>query len=310
MAEGFEVIINCAAGGGPGAEAGRAVEEAFASCGARARVRLAREGAELAELARAAVSNGARAVVAGGGDGTVSAVASALVGTDKALGVLPLGTLNHFARDLRIPLGVSEAARNVCEGRAVLVDVGEVKGGGDEEARVFVNNSGLGLYPHIVRRREKLQARESSGKWTAFARAALAILRRYPFLNVRLSADGRAIARRTPFVFVGNNEYEVEGARIGERDRLDAGRLSLYVAHHTGRLGLLRLALRALFGRLRQAGEFDALSAEEIWVETRRPRRLYVAADGEVAVMTTPLHYRVRPKALRVIVPEGVNREP
>jgi diacylglycerol kinase family enzyme len=284
------------------------VEEAFASCGARARVRLAREGAELAELARAAVSNGARAVVAGGGDGTVSAVASALVGTGKALGVLPLGTLNHFARDLRIPLEVSEAARNVCEGRAVLVDVGEVRGGG-EEARVFVNNSGLGLYPHIVRRREKLQARESSGKWTAFVRAALAILRRYPFLNVRLSADGREIARRTPFVFVGNNEYEVEGARMGARERLDAGRLSLYVAHRTGRLGLLRLALRALFGRLRQAGEFDALSAEEIWVETPRPRRLYVATDGEVAVMTTPLHYRVRPKALRVIVPSEVTSD-
>jgi diacylglycerol kinase family enzyme len=275
----------------------------------KARITLAQSGADIVELARRAVREDCNPIVAGGGDGTINAVASVLVGTRKLLGVLPLGTLNHFARDLRIPLGVSEAARNVCEGRAVLVDVGEVRGGGDEEARVFVNNSGLGLYPHIVRRREKLQARESSGKWTAFARAALAILRRYPFLNVRLSADGREIARRTPFVFVGNNEYEVEGARMGARERLDAGRLSLYVAHRTGRLGLLRLALRALFGRLRQAGEFDALSAEEIWVETRRPKRLYVAADGEVAVMTTPLHYRVRPKALRVIVPSEVTSD-
>ncbi|HKG11740.1 MAG TPA: diacylglycerol kinase family protein [Pyrinomonadaceae bacterium] len=306
MAEGFEVIINCAAGGGPDTEAGRAVEEAFASCGASARVRLAREGEELTGLAREAVSNGARAVVAGGGDGTVGAVASALVGTGKALGVLPLGTLNHFAKDLRIPLEVGGAARNVCEGREVFVDVAEVRGRGEAEGRVFINNSGLGLYPHIVRRREKLQEREDAGKWTAFARASLATLRRYPFLNVRLNADGREIVRSTPFVFVGNNEYEVEGAGMGGRARLDAGRLSLYVAHRTGRLGLLRLALRALFGRLRQAKDFDALSAEEIWVETRRPKRLYVATDGEVAVMTTPLHYRVLPKALRVIVPKGV----
>ena len=305
MAEGFEVIINCAAGGRPDTEAGRAVEEAFASCGADTRVRLAREGDELTELAGAAVSNGARAVVAGGGDGTISAVASTLVGTDKALGVLPLGTLNHFAKDLRIPLEVTEAARVVCEGRVAPVDVGEVNG------RVFINNSGLGLYPHIVRRREKLQERESVGKWAAFARASLAILRRYPFLNVRLNADGKEIVRRTPFVFVGNNEYEVEGTQIGARSRLDGGRLSLYVAHRTGRLGLLRLALRALFGRLRQAKDFDALSAEEIWVETRRPKRLYVATDGEVNVMTTPLHYRVRPGALRVIVPndEGEKEE-
>lgn len=309
VSEGFEVIINCGAGGGPDTEAGRAVEEAFASCGERARVHLAREGEELTELARAAVSNGARAVVAGGGDGTVGAVASALVGTGKALGVLPLGTLNHFAKDLRIPLEVEGAARNVCEGREMLVDVAEVRGGGETEGRVFINNSGLGLYPHIVRRREKLQERESVGKWAAFARASLSILRRYPFMHVRLNADGKEIVRSTPFVFVGNNEYEVEGARMGGRARMDAGRLSLYVAHRTGRLGLLRLALRALFGRLRQAKDFDALSAEEIWVETRRPKRLYVATDGEVAVMTTPLQYRVRPKALRVIVPNEVTSD-
>jgi len=304
LAEGFEVIINRAAGGEPDAVAGRAIVEAFDACGAHARVHFARDGSELTELARAAVSNGARAVVAGGGDGTVSAVASELVGTDKPLGVLPLGTLNHFAKDLSIPLEVKAAARNVCEGRAVLVDVAEVNG------RVFINNSGLGLYPHIVRRREKLQEREAAGKWAAFMRAALAILKRYPFMNVRLNADGRGIVRHTPFVFVGNNEYEVEGTRIGARERLDEGRLSLYVAHRTGRLGLIRLALRALFGRLRQAKDFDALDAEEIWVETRRPKRLYVATDGEVNVMTTPLHYRVRPKALRVIVPKNVNREP
>jgi diacylglycerol kinase family enzyme len=251
-------------------------------------------------LTRRALSNGARAVVAGGGDGTVSSVAGALAGTGRPLGVLPLGTLNHFAKDLRIPLGLEEAARNVCEGREASVDVGEVNG------QVFVNNSSLGLYPRIVRRREKLQEREGSGKWSAFVRAGLAVLRRYPFLYVRLSADGREIVRRTPFVFVGNNEYEVEGTRIGARSRLDGGRLSLYVAHRTGRLGLLRLALSALLGRLRQAHDFDALCAQEIWVETRRPKRIPVATDGEVTVMTTPLHYRVRPGALKVIVPKEV----
>ena len=299
MAEGFEVIINAGAGGASGGEGlARAVAEAFAACGAGAQVRLAREGGQMTEFARRALSNGARAVVAGGGDGTVGSVAAALVGTDMPLGVLPLGTLNHFAKDLRIPLGLEEAARNVCEGREVLVDVGEVNG------QVFVNNSSLGLYPRIVRRREKLQEREGSGKWAAFLRASLAVLRRYPFLDVRLEADGQSIVRKTPFVFVGNNEYEMESLQMGGRACLDAGCLSLYVAHRTGRLGLLRLALSALFGRLRQAHDFDALNAQEIWVETRKPRRLPVATDGEVNVMTSPLHYRVRPGALKVIVPK------
>jgi diacylglycerol kinase family enzyme len=299
MSEGVEVIINAAAGSS-GDAAARAVAEAFASCGMRARVSLAGGGADVTELARRALSDGARAVVAGGGDGTVGSVAGALAGTDRPLGVLPLGTLNHFAKDLGIPLGLEEAARNVCEGREVFVDVGEVNG------QVFVNNSSLGLYPRIVRRREKLQEREGSGKWSAFVRASLAVLRRYPFLSVRLDADGRQISRKTPFVFVGNNEYQMESLQIGARECLDAGHLSLYVARRTGRLGLLRLALSALFGRLRQAEDFDALCAEEIWVETRRPKRLPVATDGEVTVMTTPLHYRVRPRALKVIVPKEV----
>jgi diacylglycerol kinase family enzyme len=300
MSEGVEVIINAGAGGSGDGEAARAVEAAFASCGVRARVSVARGGDDVAELTRRAVSNGARAVVAGGGDGTVGSVAGALAGSEMPLGVLPLGTLNHFAKDLRIPLGLEEAARNVCEGREVLVDVGEVNG------QVFINNSSLGLYPRIVRRRERLQEREGSGKWSAFARASLAVLRRYPFLNVRLDADGQRIVRSTPFVFVGNNEYRMESLRMGGRQRLDAGRLCLYVAHRTGRLGLLRLALSALFGRLGRAGDFDSLGAEEIWVETRRPKRLPVATDGEVNVMTTPLHFRVRPGALKVIVPKEV----
>jgi diacylglycerol kinase family enzyme len=300
MSSAVEVIINAGAGAGEHGVVEQALAEAFASCGVEARVEHARGGEDLHELARRAVSNGARAVVAGGGDGTIAAVASALAGTDKPLGVLPLGTLNHFAKDLKIPLDAAEAARNVCEGRVACVDVGEVNG------HVFINNSSLGLYPRIVRRREKLQERRGSGKWPAFFRASLAVLRRYPFLRVRLSADGKEIVRETPFVLVGNNEYEIESFQIGARRRLDAGRLSLYVAHRTGRLGLLRFAVRALFGRLRQAKDFDALCAQEIWVETARPKRLPVATDGEVNVMTTPLHYRVLPRALRVIVPKEV----
>jgi diacylglycerol kinase family enzyme len=221
MSEGVEVIINAAAGSAENEETARAVEAAFDACGVRARVSLARGGEDVTELARRALMNGARAVVAGGGDGTVGSVAGALVGTDKPFGVLPLGTLNHFAKDLRIPLALEEAARNVCEGEVVSVDVGEVNG------RVFVNNSSLGLYPRIVRRREKLQEREGSGKWSAFLRASLAVLLRYPFMSVRLDADGQQIARKTPFVFVGNNEYQVENLQLGARSCLDAGRLSL-----------------------------------------------------------------------------------
>jgi diacylglycerol kinase family enzyme len=91
------------------------------------------------------------------------------------------------------------------------------------------------------------------------------------------------------------------GFEIGERDRIDAGRLSLYVTQRTGRFGLLRLAMRALFGRLEQARDFDSVLATQLRVETRK-RFMHVAADGEVVLMRTPLEYRIRPRALRVMV--------
>ena len=247
--------------------------------------------------AMAALQGGMAVVVAGGGDGTINAVASVMVGTGVAFGVLPLGTLNHFAKDIGIPLGLDEAIANIAHGIRKNVDVGEVNG------QIFLNNSSLGLYPDIVRDREKQQSRLGRGKWLAALWATIAALRRYPFLSVRLRLDdGQEQARRTPFVFIGNNEYTMQGFSIGARARLDAGKLSLYVAQRPGRLGLLRLAWCALRGRLAQERDFDVLSAESLDIETRH-KRIRVATDGEVTVMATPLRYRIRPAALNVIVP-------
>ena len=204
-----------------------------------------------------------KTIVAGGGDGTLNAVASALTGTDVAFGILPLGTLNHFAKDLGIPLDLDEAIAIIAQGHSIRVDTGEING------RIFLNNSSLGLYPETVRRRERQQRQLGRGKWLAFFWAAVAALRRYPFLDLTIYVDQQAHQRRTPFVFIGNNRYLMEGFNIGVRERLDGGTLSLYVVQRTGRLGLLALALRALFGRLRQARDFDMLCAQKIDIGTR-----------------------------------------
>ena len=261
-----------------------------------AEIHRARDGTALAALFASALAGRPRLVVAGGGDGTMNTAAAALAGGDVALGVLPLGTLNHFAKDLHIPLALEAAVDNILGGQTRSVDVGVVND------RVFVNNSSLGLYPEIVIDRDRQQRRLGRGKWQAFARATLATLRRYPFLDVRLEVDGTGHRRRTPFVFVGNNKYSIDGLSVGERERLDAGCLSLYVAQQPGRLSLLGFALRALVGRLRQAQDFDALLTSDLVVETHR-RHLPVAVDGEVMLLETPLAYRVRPGSLRVIVP-------
>ncbi len=262
---------------------------------------LAASGEEIIQAARQALEEALPIVVAGGGDGTINAVASVMVDTGVAFGVLPLGTLNHFAKDMGIPLALDDAIATIASAARKKVDVGEVNG------RIFLNNSSLGLYPDIVRDREKQQSRLGRGKWIAALWATIGALRRYPFLSLRLTLDdGQEHARRTPFVFIGNNEYTMQGFSIGERATLDAGKLSLYMAQRPGRLGLLRLGWSALRGRLAQERDFDVLSAKVLDIETRH-KRIRVATDGEVTVMLAPLHYRIRPAALNVIVPRDTN---
>jgi diacylglycerol kinase family enzyme len=291
----IEVIVNASSGTGVNGALAERLNELFARDGVVAHVALARSGHEIVELARRAALGDADTVVAGGGDGTINSVTSQLLNTKKTLGVLPLGTMNHFSKDLHIPLELEAAVETIIEGRVAHVDLGEVNG------HIFVNNSSLGLYPSIVRERKR-QQRLGWGKWPAYVWAAIAVLRRYPFLNIRLDVDGKALASRTPFVFVGNNKYEMETLNIGGRTCLDAGELSLYVTNRTGRWGLARLAWRALFGGLRQEKDFLAMCTKEIWIETKH-KRIRVALDGEVTIMEPPLHYRVLPGKLRVLAP-------
>jgi diacylglycerol kinase family enzyme len=298
------VIVNAGSGGGhDDEELAARLHRLFESSGVAAAIDFAHGGAEITRRVEAAVARRPRIVVAGGGDGTVSSVAAALVGTDMALGVLPLGTLNHFAKDLGVPLDLDSAVAQIATGTPTRVDVGEVNG------RVFINNSSLGLYPDIVRDRERQQRRLGRGKWPALIWATLAALRRYPFISVRLAVDGVERLRRTPFVFIGNNEYRMEGFAIGERAGIVDGMLSLYVAQRPGRLRLLLLALRALTGRLLQARDFDAMLATEITIESRH-HRLRVATDGEVTVMTPPLHYKIRPLSLQVMLAPPAPQSP
>lgn len=246
--------------------------------------------------AEAGVRAGFDTVVAGGGDGTINTVASCLVGSSVALGVLPLGTFNHFAKDARIPLDFEAALENIARGRRHAIDVGEVN------EHIFINNSSIGLYPHIVRRREGLRAKLGIDKFRAMVYAIATIFKRFPVFQVRVDIDNYETKRKTPFVFVGNNEYAMDFFHLGTRSRLDQGQLCLYTTNCTGRTCLLRLAVRLLFNTLEQDKDFDSRLVEELLLDTRR-RRLRVSLDGEVVRMRPPLRYRIRRAALEVLVP-------
>jgi diacylglycerol kinase family enzyme len=264
--------------------------------GTRVDLQTVNQGASISDITKLAVKNGAEVVIAGGGDGTVNAVASALIDSEAALGVLPLGTLNHFAKDLNIPLEPAGAAEIISTGVVRKVDVGEVNDA------IFVNNSSLGLYPMVVRGRERDQ-RLGRSKWTALFWSTLAALRRYPILTMELSlADGKRFMRRTPLVFVGNNQYQIKGFEIGSRERLDGGALFVCVAPKDGAGSLLRISVAAICGIVRPGVDFDSLFTEKLLVDTPG-RMIQVAIDGEVKNMVPPLLYRIRPSSLRVIAP-------
>lgn len=243
----------------------------------------------------AAMDRGVSMVVACGGDGTISAIATTIADTNVVLGVIPRGTFNHFAKDLGIPLEADKALDTLRTGRIEVVDVGDVNG------RCFVNNSGLGMYPDAVAMRDA-RRQQGARKLPAAFWAGLRSLVRYRLLAIRIVVDGTTLLRRTPIVFVGNNEYVMKTPFDPTRASLSDGKLCLYIPHPHGRLKLVWFTLRAMFGGLKSAPEFDILRTSSFTIESRHSR-LRVALDGELATIAPPLEFRVRPGALRVIVP-------
>ena len=288
------VLLNPRAGG-QDAEAIERVATAFRQAGVTDVDVRAVPGALVRTVAGEAIARRAAVVVAGGGDGTISAAASALVGSDTTLGILPLGTLNHFAKDVGTPLDLDGAVNAIVRGRSVAVDVGEVNG------RPFINNASIGMYASLIAERDAMQ-RIGRRKWFAHGLAASRVWGRYHRLHVHLHAEGRERAVRTPFVFIGNNLYQLSGLELGGRKTLADGRLHVCMAPGMTRGGVARMIVTAIFGDIRQLEGFESFTASELMLDGGA-RRLRVSLDGEVITLDNPLEFRSRPGALRVMVP-------
>ncbi len=297
MPESVDVIINANSGGFVPEETLAEIKRSFAERSLEVRIHTAETGEEVVKLAAQCADSDGEMIVAAGGDGTISAVAAEVARTGKVLGILPLGTLNNFSKDLQIPQDIDGAIRTIAEHNERMIDLGEVNG------RAFINNSSIGLYPRIVRDREK-QQRLGRGKWLSAFWASLRIFKVSPFLKVELEIEGKKYLRKTPFVFVGNNSYEMEIYNIGRRKSLETGDLSVYYLHRDGRWGLIMLILKTAFGGLEQWEDFEYVATKEITIFTRK-NLISTAIDGEVTMLETPLSYKIRPNSLRVLVPAG-----
>jgi len=258
-------------------------------------------GHELKRLAETALARAKAgeidAVVVGGGDGSIRTVASVLANKSVPLGILPLGTLNHFAKDLGIPMDLASAAEVIAKGAERVVDLAEVNG------EIFINNSSIGIYPYIVIDRERRRSHHKLAKWMAMVPAVFRALRHFPRRRLALSAEGWTRPYRTPCLFIGNNAYAMELFTLGRRHHLDQGELCISVVKQRRPFGFFWMVCRLCFGWAEQARDIESFKLRDAEIRSKTSR-LPVALDGEVEILHPPLHYRSRPGALRVIAPE------
>jgi len=153
-----------------------------------------------------------------------------------------------------------------------------------------------------VRHRDRQQSTLGRGKWPAFAWAMWSAFKSFPFMTLQMRLDGQDRRCRTPFLFIGNNRYEMSGLRIGRRSSLQSGALSIYLAQRAGRGRLFVLALHALLGRLGSSNDFHVFDGQRLQIFSDH-ETLQVATDGEITRLRTPLECRIHARALKVYLP-------
>jgi YegS/Rv2252/BmrU family lipid kinase len=291
------VVLLNRGGGAVAADAGIAdkVARALEAADVEAEIELI-DGGDCAVRCRTVSERGDALLVVGGGDGTIGAAASALVGTETSLGILPLGTLNHFARDLGIPTDLGEAAKLIAGRNDRRVDVAEMN------ERIFINNSAIGLYPLMVLDRDLQRKRFGRSKRLAMIVASLRTLIRFNHQRLTLTVNDEKERVDTPLLFVGNNDYRIDLGAPGQRETIEDGRLSVFVMRKKTRRGLIAASARALLDRSRADDMVQIDNVERLRVSSHRSA-LPVSLDGEVVRAAPPFEYRIRKKALRVIAP-------
>lgn len=246
-------------------------------------------------------------LVASGGDGSVGVVARAALETGTSFAILPGGTFNMLARDNGVPEEPAAAARNALEGTVREVRVGDVNG------TPFFVNASLGLYPRVLAEREEFKRRLGRHRWVAILSAFNTVRAGLRASKLVFERDGAAPeTRRTPIVFVGNNDMQLE--RVGTAPPEDRRTLVAFATHPVSRAAMFRMMLEAAAGRLDLADDVDRLPFHRLEVSPaqrrglrraapRKPRR--IALDGEMFHFDPPWVFGVRDAPLRLLCPPG-----
>lgn len=258
------------------------------------------EPEKLADAIREAIKAGATRILVAGGDGSICAGAGAVSGSEAELAILPTGTLNHFALDNGIPLDPAEAAKVASGTTTVTVDVAYAG------ERIFLNTSSIGAYVTFVRMRDRLETH--FGYRIASFIALIRIFVMMPTVGVQVEVAGTTRTYRTPLVFIGVGERELQLPALGGRVRNGERKLHVFVLRGRKRARVFVLALAAASRGVKNVGrmpDLDAFLVERCTILMKR-RHVTVAFDGETEAMSPPLEYRYERDSLRIVVPEPV----
>jgi diacylglycerol kinase family enzyme len=251
-------------------------------------------------IERAASREDLDVLVVGGGDGTVSSAAGKLIGKRAALGILPAGTMNLFARTLQIPLQLPQAIAALAEGRIVEVDIATVNG------RPFVHQFAVGMHARMVRIRERLDYGSKVGKVLASWRAIFGAVRRLPIVELEVKLNGETKRLKTPALAISNNLYG-EG-HLPYADDPQGGELGIYICQTTDRLAVARLTLAILFGSWRKNPSLGVYTADRVVFDYQhRHRRDRAVRDGELEDIEVRSEVVLHKRALKVLVPAGAS---
>ena len=242
-------------------------------------------------------------VVVAGGDGSVACAAQALAGSGTVLGVIPCGTMNLLARDLGLDPDDREAAiRALSEGRVRAIDVGEVAGR-DGPPHRFLCASMIGTPARLSRHREAGRDRGNGPlAWASFALAALRALVRNRSMRLVLRMGGVERIVRTPSLTITVNRLDDEAGHSFGRSCLDGGRLAVYLVQRDSALAQLRLLLRTAWSGTLRAPNIEVIDTDTVEIGSRHAA-IHVLVDGERRLLQPPLHYTIRPGALKVMAP-------
>lgn len=300
----FHIILNAGSGHRDAAETRNTIESLLTASGREYELTMVERPARLDAIARETVARAQQRrgiVVVAGGDGAINAVTQALLGSGCALGILPQGTFNYFARTHGIPCETEAAVQALLTARSVPVQIGLVND------RVFLVNASLGLYPQLLEDREAYKRQYGRSRLVAMLAGLVTVLRQHRQLRIALEHAGEVEEMRTPTLFVGNNQLQLAQIGIPLIAALAQGELAAIMPKPVGTAALLGLMLRGAFGQLGEADNVVSFGFKHMRVRSRqfyRRGRVKVATDGEIVWLQAPLEFRVADEPLLLLKPD------